>query len=118
MQEGADSTRHDWGQLAGWEGKQAGNASGVVIITGRLPHHGPPRHRATTRVAPTMDEPGKALRRHSRGDGLSSPWDGVVALLASYSLTNLFTLPPSINSFSSSEILRRCTRRTLSAGQP
>ena len=26
------------------------------------------------------DEPGKALRRHSRGDGLSSPWGGVVAL--------------------------------------
>ncbi len=109
-----------------------------------------------------MDEPGKAIRRHSRGDGLSSPWVGpehgdnrvfiafankvpcgrpagapirlsspdqpmdelvginglAPALLASYSLTNLFTFPPNINSFSSSEILRRCTRRTLSAGQP
>jgi hypothetical protein len=32
------------------------------------------RGRATTRVAPTMNEPAKALRRHSRGDGLSSPW--------------------------------------------
>jgi hypothetical protein len=37
--------------------------------------------------APTMDEPNKALRRHSRGDGLSSPcggvspWGGMVALL-------------------------------------
>jgi len=81
MRGGADSTQHDWGQLAGWEGKQAGNASGVVIITGRLPHHGPPRHRATTRVAPTMDEPGKPLRRHSRGDPRGRP----VALALSWS---------------------------------
>src|SRR5260370_15206958 len=36
------------------------------------------------------DEPGKALRRHSRGDGLSSPWGGVVALPRSPCSLTLF----------------------------
>ena len=57
--------------------------------------------------APTMDEPGKPLRRHSRGAGLSSPWGGVVAIVA----LSPFSIPTIIRQQS----LAKTTKRELAA---
>jgi hypothetical protein len=41
------------------------------FASGSQDHHSPGRGQA---IAPTMDEPGKPLRRQSRGAPLWSPW--------------------------------------------